>query len=483
MVVVNAAFLHRTGHSAAVYGHPVSHLRLARTAILLSSALAVVAAGLTATEASSAAPVRTAAAATPFSGQQGKFTPVGPTRIMDTRSGLGGSSHLGAARTATLQVTGAPSGNVAVPASGAETVVLNVTVVSPTANGFVTVYPYGVSRPNVSSINFARGWTGANLVTVRLGTSGRISLYNSGGTTDLIVDVVGWYADPTASSATGAFLAAAPGRLWDTRGHAPVGGLGTLTQPIDFDAATNPHIKAVVVTLTALNQQTTGHFTAWSGSGAAPSASVLNYTARTTVANLVIVPTIPCPSTVCSGPSVGLPSFKVLNGSNGSADMLIDIWGFYDDGTIAGGQRFKPLTSPVRIVDTRKELSGLTTLGTGSTRVKAAPASVAGADTQVLVQNVTSIPSANSFVTLWRNGDSQPHVSNLSVRAGRTFAGLAYTLVGSNNDFRFYNANGRNDILVDVAGSMEVPDPKMKAAAAQGGSAAYAARLMPAVVN
>jgi hypothetical protein len=461
-------------------------MRQARTAFLLTAALAVAGAGLVTPAVSTAASLSATSAATPFTNEQGKFTAVGPTRIMDTRSGLGGSGHVGPAHTVSLQVAGAPSGHVAVPAAGAEAVVLNLTVTGPTSSGFVTVFPAGVSRPNVSTINFKKGWTGANLVTVKLGTAGKIGLYNSGGTTDLIVDVVGWYADATVTTATndGAFQAAVPGRLWDSRpssslpgDHSPMGGLGTLTQPVDFQVAgTNAHVKALVVTLTALNQQTTGHLTAWSGSGTAPSASVLNYTARTTVSNLAIVPTIPCPSTVCSGGSIGLPSFKIINGSNGTTDILIDIWGFYDDGSLTNGQRFKPLAAPIRIVDTRKELSGLTTLGSASTRTKAAPASVAGTDTQALVQNVTSIPAANTFLTFWRSGDAKPGVSNISPRAGRTFAGLAYTLVGLNNDFKFYNATGTNDVLVDVAGSMELPDPK----AAQ---AAKAWRVTPAALG
>jgi hypothetical protein len=46
-------------------------------------------------------------------------------------------------------------------------------------------------------------------------------------------------------------------------------------------------------------------------------------------------------------------------------------------------------------------------------------------------------------------------VSNLNPRANRTVAGLAYTGVGLSNDFDFYNATGTNDVLVDVAGTME----------------------------
>ena len=446
-------------------------LRPRWTVVVLSPALAVAGFGLAAPSVSSAAPTSaglaalSAAAAAPTGDQTGLFKPVGPTRIMDTRSRLGGFGTLGPGRTVALKVAGATN----VPATGVSAVVFNLTVTGPTASGYVTAYPTGVARPVVSNINFRKGWTGANLVTVRVGTggsnAGKVSFYNSNGSTNLIVDVVGWYADSTGSGTTGAFLPAVPGRLWDSRpsstlpgSHVPLGGRGTLTEPVSFDAPTDPHVTALVVTLTALNEQTSGYLTAWSGSGNAPTASVLNYKAHTSVANLAVVPTSPCPS--ACGPSAGLPSIKILNGSNGSTDILIDIWGFYDDGTLADGRRFVPLASPIRIVDTRKELSGMTTLGSHSIRKKVAPSSVAGAATQVLVQNVTSIPASNTYLTFWPNGSARPPVSNIQPRAGRTVAGLAYTLVGANNDFQFYNSSGRNDVLVDVAGSMELPPAK-----------------------
>ena len=104
-----------------------------------------------------------------------------------------------------------------------------------------------------------------------------------------------------------------------------------------------------------------GYLTAWSGAGAAPTASTLNFTAGKTVANLVVLPVSPC--AVCTGTAHNLPSIKLLNGSHGNADILIDIWGFYDDGAgaLAGGNYFKPLASPTRILDTRSGFGGATT--------------------------------------------------------------------------------------------------------------------------
>jgi len=71
-------------------------------------------------------------------------------------------------------------------------VVINVTAVNPTNVGFFTVYPGLTSRPLASDLNWATWETVPNLVVVKLGTDGSI---NSFGTTDVIVDVMGWYGD------------------------------------------------------------------------------------------------------------------------------------------------------------------------------------------------------------------------------------------------------------------------------------------------
>ena len=79
-----------------------------------------------------------------------------------------------------------------VPAEGVVAVILNVTAVQPSAAGFLTVFPAGQERPVASSLNFVASQTVANLVLAKVGASGSVSFYNSAGTTDLVVDVVGY---------------------------------------------------------------------------------------------------------------------------------------------------------------------------------------------------------------------------------------------------------------------------------------------------
>jgi hypothetical protein len=47
--------------------------------------------------------------------------------------------------------------------------------------------------PNASNLNFVPGAVVPNLAVLKVGTGGKVSIYNSAGSTAVIVDVVGWY--------------------------------------------------------------------------------------------------------------------------------------------------------------------------------------------------------------------------------------------------------------------------------------------------
>ncbi len=119
------------------------------------------------------------------------YVPVLPGRILDTRIGLGAPvAAVGPASTLSLQVTGRGG----VPSTGVAAVLLNVTAVDPTADSWLTAWPKGAERPVASNLNYVPGLTVPNLVVVGVGADGKVDLYNSAGSTHLLVDVAGWYA-------------------------------------------------------------------------------------------------------------------------------------------------------------------------------------------------------------------------------------------------------------------------------------------------
>jgi hypothetical protein len=118
-----------------------------------------------------------------------QFVGLTPARILDTRT----TSKIGPGATLIVPVAGqggVPSVNATVPPTA---VVLNVTVTNPTAGSYLTIWPDGAITPLASDLNYVAGQTVPNLVVVKLGADGSIDLFNAAGTTDVVVDVVGWY--------------------------------------------------------------------------------------------------------------------------------------------------------------------------------------------------------------------------------------------------------------------------------------------------
>jgi hypothetical protein len=86
------------------------------------------------------------------------------------------------------------AGLAGVPAN-ATAVVVNLTGVTPPQDTFLTVFP-GPRQPATSDLNLSTGDVRANLVVAKLSSNGTISIANGDGTTNVVVDVLGWYAAP-----------------------------------------------------------------------------------------------------------------------------------------------------------------------------------------------------------------------------------------------------------------------------------------------
>jgi hypothetical protein len=119
------------------------------------------------------------------------FNGLTPKRILDTRTAKG---PVGAGGTITVQVAaqgGVPPMTSPTPPAA---VVLNVTVTNTTAASYLTVWPDGSARPTASDLNWVAGQTVPNLVVVKLGANGMVDVYNLAGSTEVVIDVVGWYS-------------------------------------------------------------------------------------------------------------------------------------------------------------------------------------------------------------------------------------------------------------------------------------------------
>ena len=94
-------------------------------------------------------------------------------------------------------------GQFGVP-SGTSAAVVNVTAVSPSTNTVLTVYPDG-SPPTAPDLNPPAKGIEPNLVVATLTQGGSLTITNSAGTVDVVVDLTGWYlavpAPPTGLTA------------------------------------------------------------------------------------------------------------------------------------------------------------------------------------------------------------------------------------------------------------------------------------------
>lgn len=120
------------------------------------------------------------------------FTAITPFRLLDTRPSATGCFTPGTPIVALTDTSQLARGTCTVPAT-AKAIVGNATVVQPTVNGFLTLWPSDVTRPLIASSNYVGGQILNRHFTIGLGTDGAFKLYSVSGT-NLVVDVAGYFA-------------------------------------------------------------------------------------------------------------------------------------------------------------------------------------------------------------------------------------------------------------------------------------------------
>jgi hypothetical protein len=143
-------------------------------------------------------------AALPTYAQQGpfQFHSLTPCRLVDTRlTGTTPPPTGGPILTTDVTRTFPIQGLCSVPV-GAKAVSLNLTIVRPNGAGHLTVWPTGITKPVVSSVNFIAGEPAiANGAIVPLADQSSypqdLSVYPyvavTGGTVHLVIDVTGYF--------------------------------------------------------------------------------------------------------------------------------------------------------------------------------------------------------------------------------------------------------------------------------------------------
>lgn len=289
-----------------------------------------------------------------------------------------------------------------------------------------------------------------------LGTGGQVTAFNAASSVDVILDLNGWF-DPVPRQGTvaGEFVSYQPTRLLDTR--TPTGGHPARLGPgdsLDLQVANAlpgiyfPSGLAAVLNLTAVEATDFSYLEVYPKGADRPTASNLNFPPHRNLANRVQVRLSP------DG------AVTIYNGS-GYVDVLVDLNGWYLDGTYFGiGTYFHPM-APVRVMDTRPPtqvgpIGSL--LQPGSTSIVQVAGGASGVPmaglSHTLVLNVTAVaPSDGTFITLYPAHFQQPTASDLNVNPGENLPNLVVVSTGiQNGQIAVYVDHAFVDLVIDVAG-------------------------------
>ena len=221
---------------------------------------------------------------------------------------------------------------------------LNVTAVPVGPLGYLTIWPTGEAQPYVSTMNSTDGRVKANAAIVPGGYQGAVSVFAS-NTTDVILDIDGYFAPPGAD--TNQFYKLTPCRIVDTRGgqHG-----GTLQAGMERDY-TIPGNCGVPSSATAYSFNITvippagglDYLTVWPKGETQPVVSTLNDNTGTIVANAAIVP-------------AGSQNATAFYPHSNNTDLLVDVNGYFAPAGAGGLSMYAQ--APCRVLDTRQSGSG-----------------------------------------------------------------------------------------------------------------------------
>jgi len=337
-----------------------------------------------------------------------------------------------------------------IPLTGVTAVSLNLTAVGPTAEGYVTVWPCGSTKPSTSNVNFVKNQIVPNAVISPVDSTGKVCIASTAAT-HLVVDVNGWFG------ANSGLRAVTPVRVFDTRhgtGGVPVAKVGALDgsgTALEVSILSAIGQSAGAVSAVSLNVTATGtsvskyggYVTVYPCGGAPPNSSNLNFVANQSVPNAVIVP-VSATGTVC---------FYVY----GQADLIADVNGWF-----AGGSGFNSL-APTRVFDTRSGIGGVPVTKVGALdgsgmalKVQVAgtngvPASGAAAVMMNVTVDATTASAYGGYVTAYPCDVTLPNSSNINFVSGQTIANSVVAPLSVNGEVCFY-VYGQAHVLADITG-------------------------------
>ncbi|MCW2497645.1 hypothetical protein [Jatrophihabitans sp.] len=398
-------------------------------ATVLGMAVAVVATA----QDSSAAAVKTSTA------PKLVYVPIKPGRIVNTTTGADGN-HKGA-----IAAGAGISPTVTNVPSTAAAVAVTLTAFSSTAAGALVTYQYGKPRPVSAMLQFAKGQTVSEYALVPM-ASRKINIANTGtsGSTQLLVDVTGYYTTYTGGSSVGLTHLLSPSvRVADTTKGTDGNYKGLvkaqtgITPVVTGFAGASPTATTgeVIASVSVSSATKAGAIVAYEGT--MPTESSLHFDAGKGTSALVIVPT----------DSTG--HIRLFNNSAGSVNLKVDVEGWVEGGPaeISGAFQNLQVTRPTNgsSVGANGNYS-IDLHGRGGVPLAASP------NRAVWITVHVQSPAAAGALTV-ETGGTSPAVRTLSFAAGQTVSSSILVPLSSGGDVTVHNSSsGKVSLFLDVYG-------------------------------
>jgi len=323
------------------------------------------------------------------------------------------------------------------------------------------LYPSDAAQPLVANSNHGSNEILNNGFTVGFGNAEGAFKISVTSTTDVVIDITGYYAPPSSG---GLYFHPLPKpiRLLETRAgftgcntpDAPLPGNADSVQQarLTCDGITIPATAtAIVGNATTVNPLGAGgqYLTLFPGDAARPLAASSNY----------------LPGQVMNASfTVGLSQtgeFKIHPSSQ--TNLVIDVLGYYStevSDANGKGLLFNPLSRPVRLLETRAGFNGCYAPGlqlqAGVEFLQPARGDCAGfqiaADALGLVGNATVVNAGGGYLTFWASNTTRPLVATSNFVPGQILN--RHFLVGlgeADGAFKIFSPLGM-DLVIDVSG-------------------------------
>jgi hypothetical protein len=312
--------------------------------------------------------------------------PSAPTRVLDTRTGVGAPRGL-VGPGAVVRIN-PPAG------AGGAALVMNVTATDALGWGFATVWSCNGPRPGTSNLNFVPGRAVANMVIV---AGGSAVCLDASAPVHLIADFMG------SATAAGDVTPTSPNRIVDTRrtGNPLRAGEfrrirvgGTVGVPAGSPSA--------LLNVTMTETRSPGFASVVpcpAGAAPAPSTSTLNFLAGDTYAGFTIA---------------ALAGDELCVFSSSAGHLIVDTFGW---APATGGLRTK---APERVLDTRNGIwSTGPAMSNADVRVRVAGRGGVPNESAAALLTVTVADTRSAgYVTAWSCDVARPNASILNFTAG-----------------------------------------------------------------